>query len=120
MEKLAKREEQIMKAFWKLDKALIKEIIELIPEPKPHYNSVATMVRILEKKGFLKHVVHGRNFFYSPLISEESYKTFLMNSVVDKYFNNSYPNMVSYFAQKQKLSESDLQRILNLIKNEGS
>ncbi|MEL6561942.1 MAG: BlaI/MecI/CopY family transcriptional regulator [Bacteroidota bacterium] len=60
MEKLAKREEQIMRAFWKLKKAFIKEVIEEIPDPKPHYNSVATMVRILEEKGFLAHVAYGK------------------------------------------------------------
>ena len=116
MEKLAKREEQIMRAFWKLKKALIREIIDLIPDPKPHYNSVATMVRILETKGFLSHIKHGRNFYYFPLISEEDYKTTLMNSVVNKYFDDSYSDMVTYFAQNDKLTESDLKRILKLIK----
>lgn len=117
MDKLAKREEQIMQAFWKLEKALIKEVLDLIPEPKPHYNSLATMVKILEKKGYLEHNKHGRNFYYYPNVSEEDYKTMLMNSVVDKYFQNSYSEMVTYFAKNDKLSEVDLKRILKLIES---
>lgn len=116
MEKLAKREEQIMQAFWKLEKAFVKEIIELLPDPKPHYNSVATMVRILENKGFLSHVEYGKTYQYYPIIPENDYKNSLMNSVVGKYFDNSYSNMVAYFAKNEKISEADLTHIIELIK----
>lgn len=117
MEKLAKREEQIMRAFWKLKKAFIKEVIEEIPDPKPHYNSVATMVRILEEKGFLAHVAYGKTYQYYPIINEEVYKNTIVNSVVDKFFDNSYSNMITYFAKTEKISEKDLERILKLIKS---
>ncbi len=117
MQKLAKREEQIMQAFWKLEKAFIKEIITELPEPKPHYNSVATMVRILEEKGFLDHESFGNTFRYFPLISKEDYQKQAVGDIVKQYFNNSYPNMLAYFAKEQKLSKKELDEILNIIKS---
>ena len=117
MEKLAKREEQIMQAFWKLKKAFVKEIVEELPEPKPHYNSVATMVRILEDKGFLAHKAFGKTFQYYPVVSEDTYKNTLVNTVVDKYFDKSYSKMIAHFAENEKISEKDLERILKLIKS---
>ncbi len=117
MEKLAKREEQIMRAFWKLKKAFVKEIVEELPEPKPHYNSVATMVRILEDKGFLVHKAYGKTFEYYPIVSEDTYKNSLVNSVVDKYFDKSYSKMITHFAENEKISQTDLERILKLIKS---
>ncbi|WP_350292627.1 BlaI/MecI/CopY family transcriptional regulator [uncultured Croceitalea sp.] len=117
MEKLAKREEQIMQAFWKLNKAFVKEVVQELPDPKPHYNSVATMVRILEEKGFLNHKAYGKTFQYYPVVSEETYKNSLVNSVVDKYFDKSYSKMIAHFAENEKISEKDLKRILQLIKS---
>ncbi len=117
MQKLAKREEQIMQAFWKLEKAFIKEIITELPEPKPHYNSVATMVRILEEKGFLDHESFGNTFRYFPLISKEDYQKHAVGDIVKQYFNNSYPSMLAYFAKEQKLSKTELDEILNIIKS---
>lgn len=119
MEKLAKREEQIMQVFWSLGKAFIKEIVDEMPEPKPHYNSAATIVKILERKGFLSHVVYGKTFQYQPVVSVEAYKNSLMNSVVKKYFDNSYPDMLAYFVKNEKISEVDLKRILELIKSKN-
>ncbi len=117
MQKLAKREEQIMKAFWQLEKAFIKEIIPLLPDPKPHYNSVATMVKILEDKGFLGHEAYGNTFCYYPIISKEAYQRYAMKDIVSEYFDNSYPSMLAFFAKEQQLSEKDLKEILKLIKS---
>ena len=89
MQKLAKREEQIMQACWRLSVAFVKEIIAELPDPKPHYNSVATMVRILEDKGFLGHETFGNTFRYFPVISKEQYQKHAMEDIVSKYFNNS-------------------------------
>ncbi len=116
MEKLAKREEQIMRVFWKLKKAFVKEIVAELPEPKPHYNSVATMVRILEEKGFLNHHAFGKTFQYFPVVSEDRYKNLLVNSVVEKYFDKSYSKMIAHFAEEEKITEEDLKRILKRIK----
>ena len=115
MQKLAKREEEIMQACWHLGKAFIKEIIAELPDPKPHYNSVATMVRILEEKGFLGHEALGNTFQYYPIVSKEQYQNHAFDDIVKKYFNNSYPRMLAYFAREQKISQEELNEILELI-----
>ena len=118
MQKLAKREEQIMQACWRLGAAFIKEIIAELPDPKPHYNSVATMVRILEDKGFLDHETFGNTFRYFPVISKEQYQKHAMEDIVSKYFDNSYPSMLAYFAREQRLSQQELNEILEIIKSQ--
>ena len=120
MQKLAKREEQIMQVFWTMEKAFIKEVIPELPDPKPHYNSVATMVKILEDKGFLGHEVVGNIYHYYPLITKEEYQKHAMKDIVSQYFDNSYPNMLAFFAKEQKLTEQELNDILNIIKNKES
>jgi len=118
MQKLAKREEEIMQACWKLGKAFIKEIIAELPDPKPHYNSVATMVRILEEKRFLNHETFGNTFQYFPVVSKEEYQNLAFDDIVRKYFNNSYPRMLAYFAKEQKISREELNEILELIQSQ--
>jgi BlaI family penicillinase repressor len=118
MQKLAKREEQIMQAFWRLDRAYIREIIAELPDPKPHYNSVATMVRILEDKGFLDHETFGNTFQYFPVVSKEQYQKHAVEDIVSKYFNNSYPSMLAYFAKEQHLTQEELNEILGIIKSQ--
>src|SRR6201994_1988830 len=108
MQKLAKREEQIMQACWHLGKAFIKEIIAELPDPKPHYNSVATMVRILEDKGFLGHETFGNTFRYYAVITKDTYQKQAVEDIVSKYFNNSYPRMLAYFAKERRLSQEEL------------
>ena len=117
MQKLAKREEQIMQACWHLGNAFIKEIITELPEPRPHYNSVATIVRILEEKGFLDHESFGNTFRYFPVISKEDYQKHAMGDIVKQYFNNSYSSMLAFFAKEQKLSKQELNEILSIIKS---
>jgi BlaI family penicillinase repressor len=118
MQKLAKREEQIMQACWHLGKAFIKEIIAELPDPKPHYNSVATMVRILEDKGFLGHETFGNTFRYHPVVTKEQYQKHAFGDIVRQYFNNSYPSMLAYFAKEQKMSQEELNEILEIIKSQ--
>ena len=118
MQKLAKREEQIMQVYWDLGKAFIKEVIPNLPEPKPHYNSVATMVKILEEKGFLDHDSVGNVYRYFPTISREDYQKHAMKDIVSQYFDNSYPRMLAFFAKEQNLTEDELQEILHMIKTD--
>ncbi|TMI93082.1 MAG: BlaI/MecI/CopY family transcriptional regulator [Bacteroidetes bacterium] len=118
MQKLAKREEQIMQVYWDLGKAFIKEVIPQLPEPKPHYNSVATMVKILEEKGFLDHDSVGNVYRYFPVISREDYQKHAMKDIVSQYFDNSYPRMLAFFAKEQNLTEDELQEILHMIKTD--
>jgi predicted transcriptional regulator len=118
MVNIAKREEQIMQVFWDLKKAFIRDVIPQLPDPKPHYNSVATMVKILEEKGFLEHETAGNMHAYFPVISREDYRKFALKDVVSRYFDNSYPRMLAFFAKEQKLSEKQLNEIVTIIKNE--
>jgi len=117
MVRLSKREEQIMKVFWDLGKAFIRDIIPRLPEPQPHYNSVATIVKILEEKGFLNHEPVGNIYEYFPLICREDYQKHAMRDIVSHYFDNSYPRMLAFFAKEQNLSEEELNEILNVIKS---
>ena len=118
MQKLAKREEQIMQAVWQLENAFIKEIIQEMPDPKPHYNTIATMVKILEEKGFLGHEIVGNIFRYYPVISKDAYQQHTMKDIVKDYIDNSYPSMLAFFAKEQKISEEELNEIVNLIKSQ--
>jgi len=106
-----------MQVFWSLEKAFIKEVIPELPDPKPHYNSVATMVKILEDKGFLSHESVGNIFRYFPVITKEDYQKHAMKDIVSQYFDNSYPSMLAFFAKEQKISESELNEILEIIKS---
>ncbi len=119
MVKLAKREEQIMQIFWDLKKAFIRDVIPLLPDPKPHYNSVATMVKILEEKGFLDHETTGNMLCYFPVISRENYQKFALKDIVSQYFDNSYPRMLAFFAKEQNLTAKELNEIVNIIKSEN-
>src|SRR5882757_8097072 len=116
MQKLAKREEQIMQVYWDLEKAFIKEVIPHLPDPKPHYNSVATMIKILEEKKFLDHDTVGNLYRYFPIVSREEYQKHAMKDIVSNYFDNSYPRMLAFFAKEQNLSDEELNEIVNIIK----
>ncbi|WP_298545723.1 BlaI/MecI/CopY family transcriptional regulator [uncultured Aquimarina sp.] len=117
MQKLAKREEQIMQSLWKLEKAFIKEIIEELPDPKPHYNTTATIVKILEEKGFISHKAFGNSFQYYPLISKNEYQKDVLGEVVNNYFDNSPLALVKFFAKEEKINSEELEEIIKLIKN---
>jgi len=117
MIKLAKREEQIMNVFWDLEKAFIRDVIPHLPDPKPHYNSVATMVKILEEKGFLSHETVGNMYCYYPVVSRDEYQKHALKDIVSQYFDNSYPRMLAFFAKEQNMSEKELKEIMDLIKS---
>ncbi|MEL6123763.1 MAG: BlaI/MecI/CopY family transcriptional regulator [Bacteroidota bacterium] len=120
MQKLAKREEQLMLVLWDLKHAFTKEIIAALPDdPKPHYNTVATIIKILEDKGFVDHESFGKSHRYFPLVSKEEYQQEHVSDLVSKYFDNSYLKMVTHFAKKDKISKDELESIMNLI-NKGS
>lgn len=116
MKKLAQREEQIMQVLWEIGPAFVKQIIEGLPEPKPHYNSVSTMVRILQEKGFIGHEAFGKSHQYFAKVSKEEYQNKAVDDLAGNYFNNSIPEMVAYFAKKEKINEEELQSILKMIK----
>ena len=109
-----------MQAVWALEKAFIKEIVEALPEPRPHYNSVSTMVKLLEKKGFVSHEKLGNAHRYYAIVPKEDYQEEVVDDVVEKYFGGSPMKLVNYFAKEQKLDETDVERLLKMIKNQNA
>jgi len=115
IKELTKAEEQIMQLLWQLKEAMVKEIIELMPEPKPAYNTVSTVVRVLEGKGFIDHKAYGNSHVYFPLISEAQYKKFTFDKMMSSYFSNSYQSLVSFIANEKKLDIQQLDELSKLI-----
>ena len=114
---LTKAEEQVMQVLWKLGKGFLKEIIEATPDPKPHSNTIATLLKILVEKGFVEYQVYGRNNLYKPLISQADYGKKSANQLVRGYFDGSPARLVSHFISEQKLSEAELEQLLLQIQN---
>lgn len=118
MKELTKAEEQIMQVLWKLKEAFVKEIIEELPTPKPAYNTVSTIVRILEKKGFVSYNAYGKTHQYFPLVTKKDYTKTHMGSFVKNYFSNSYEQMISFFAKEKSLSVHEMEEILKIMEGE--
>ncbi len=112
---LTRAEEQIMQLLWELESAFVKEVIECIPEPKPAYNTVSTIIRILEVKGFVAHEAFGKSHKYFPIISKEEYKRHATEKLMGGYFENSVESMFSFFVKEEKLDLSDVDEILKMI-----
>lgn len=117
MQKLTNKEEEIMHILWKLKKAFVKEVMAEITEDQPHYNTLSTIVRNLEEKGYVAHNAFGNTHQYYPIIAIEDYRKGFMNTAIDHYFNSSYKNMVSFFAKEEKISAEELREILAMIEN---
>jgi predicted transcriptional regulator len=120
MKKLTEKEDQIMQVLWRLEKAFIRDVVAKLPQPKPHYNTVATLVKILVKKGFLKSEKLGNTDQYSPLIRMEVYRKEDIKNIKKKYFDNSVPKMMAHFARQEKLSEKDIEELIEIIKSKKS
>jgi BlaI family penicillinase repressor len=118
LKELTKAEDQVMQILWKLEKAFVKDIVEEMPNPKPAYNTVSTIVRILETKGFVNHKAYGKTHEYFPTITKEKYTKFYLNNMIKGYFNGSFQNLVSFFAKENKMDANDLEKLLNEIKNQ--
>ncbi|QHS57700.1 BlaI/MecI/CopY family transcriptional regulator [Mucilaginibacter sp. 14171R-50] len=115
LKELTKAEEQIMQILWQLNEAIVKDILEKIPEPKPAYNTVSTVVRVLEGKGFVDHKAYGNSHVYFPLISEDDYKKFTFDKLMSNYFDNSYKSLVSFIADEKNLGLKELDELTELI-----
>jgi BlaI family penicillinase repressor len=118
MEKLTNKEEEIMHVLWKLEKAFVKDVLADIKYEKPHYNTLSTIIRNLEEKGYVGYTAYGKTHQYFPIVSKEDYKKRFMTVAIDNYFNNSYKNVVSFFAKEEKISIEDLKEIIALIENQ--
>ena len=115
MKELTKGEEQVMQVIWSIGQGFANEIMAAFPEPKPAYNTVLTVIKILEKKGFVKHETFCRANRYSAAISKEEYSQRYLGSVVERYFNNSYLDLVSAFAKKENFSLEELEALKKVI-----
>ncbi len=116
MEQLTNKEEEVMQALWKLEKAFVKEIVASLPSDN-HYNTVSTIVRNLEEKKYVSHIVYGKTHQYFPLVSKQEYTKRFMNLAMKRYFDNNYKSMVSFFAKEEKISAKELREILDIIEN---
>lgn len=120
IERLTQQEEEVMIYFWRMGPSFIREILTNMPEPKPPYTSVASVVRNLDKKKFLSPVKYGNSIQYHPAIKESDYKRVFLSGVVANYFTGSYKEMVSFFVRDRKLSKDELKDLLNIIEEEKS
>ncbi len=115
MTKLTVKEEEVMQALWQLGRGFVNDILDLLPEPKPHYNTVSTTVRKLEVKGIVGHESFGKTHRYYPILSKEAYLEEVMSGTVEHFFDNSFKDFVTYFAEKEKISPRELKEIIQLI-----
>ena len=117
MERLTSKEEEILGYFWAKGPLFVRELLDLQEEPKPHYNTLSTIVRTLEEKGYIGYKVFGNTHQYYALISEDEYRKKTLKQVVDKYFDNSYTRVVSTLIEEEALTLDELQELIQQIKN---
>ncbi len=116
MEKLTAKEEEVMQVLWKMVQGYVKDMVPQFTDPPLHYNTVSTIIRNLEEKGYVGHRAYGNTHEYYPLVSKEEYQNrYVLNKVVGDYFDNSYKNLVSYFAQNEQITADELREILAMI-----
>ena len=117
MKKMTNKEEDVLNSFWTYGPLFIRELLDLQEEPRPHYNTLSTVVRVLEEKGYIGYKVYGNTYQYYALISKDEYRKKKLKSIVDKYFGNSYTRVVSALIEENELSIEELQAIIEEIKN---
>lgn len=115
MKELTKAEEQVMQILWDMERGFVKDLLEKFPEPRPAYNTVSTICRILETKGFVGHKSYGKSHQYHPLVSREDYTRDYLNNMVDSYFGNSIEQLVSFFSRQNKVDMKEADKIIELM-----
>ena len=118
MKDLTKAEEQIMHILWSIKKGFVNDIMENLPAPKPAYNTVSTIVRILEKKGFVDHNAFGKTHEYFPLVSKDKYTKGFLKGFVENYFSNSYQDMVSFFSKNEDMTTKEMEGIIKILQEQ--
>ncbi len=118
MQKLTNKEEELIELFWQHGAMFVKDIVALYDEPKPHFNTISTMVRTLEAKGFLDHEVFGNTYCYFPIISQEEFSKGVLGNVVTRYFDNSYKHVVSALIDEDKISVEELEELIRKVQNQ--
>lgn len=117
MQKLTRKEEEIMQVLWRLKKAFVKEIQDDMPEPKPHYNTVSTMIKILEEKSFIERKKIGNMYQYSPIVEKSTYQSDAADDLLEKYFDGSSINIIAHFAKKENMNEEEIKEIIQMIQS---
>jgi predicted transcriptional regulator len=117
MKELTKAEEKVMGILWKKGEAVVRDILDDFEDPKPSYTTVATVIRILETKGFVAHKAYGTTYLYYPIITQEAYSTYAVGSVMDKYFGGSLKRLVSFFADRNDVSMNELDEVIKIIES---
>jgi predicted transcriptional regulator len=117
MKHLTNREEEIMEIFWEKGAIFVKDIVDAMPDPKPHYNTVSTIVRGLEEKGFVGHEQFGNTYRYSAIISREEFSKNTLKNMVGKYFNKSYASVVSMFVEEENISLEEIKELIRQAKS---
>lgn len=120
MKRLTQKEEEIMRMFWMHGAMFVRELLAFYEEPKPHYNTVSTLVRGLEEKGFVGYKAYGNTYQYYPLISEKEYKSSALKEVISQYYDNSYTNVVSTFIEEEGMSVDELKALIEQIEQRGA
>lgn len=120
MEKLTRREEELMRCFWSHGPLFVRELVDLAPEPKPHFNTISTMVRGLEAKGYVGHKSFGNTYQYYPLVDEQAFSRRTLGSVIDRYFKHSSLGAVSALVEEERLSVADLRELIDRIENQNN
>ena len=118
MQKLTNKEEELMQRFWERGPMFVKDIVPLYDEPKPHFNTISTMVRTLEAKGFVDHEAFGNTYRYRPIISQEEFSKGVLGRVVNRYFENSYRQVVSALIEEEKISIEELEELIRKVQNQ--
>lgn len=118
LRELTKAEEEIMRVLWQLGKGFVKDVLSELPEPKPAYNTVSTIIRILEKKELVGYTAYGKTHEYYPLISEEQYRRFQTEQLMTNYFDGSLKKLVSFFVSEKNVSLSEADEIIKLLNNQ--
>jgi predicted transcriptional regulator len=118
MKELTKAEEQVMQIIWKTGGGFVKDLIQFFDDPKPAYNTVSTIIRILETKGFIDHKSYGKTYEYFPVVSKEEYKRGYFKKFISSYFDNSFKGMLSFFSKEGDLSIEEMEEIKRMIQTE--
>jgi predicted transcriptional regulator len=115
---LTKAEEQVMQILWDMKEGIVRDMVDQFDEPKPAYNTVSTVLRVLEKKGFVDHKAYGTTYLYYPLVTKKEYSKFQFTNLIKNYFNGSFPKMAAFFAKENNLSIQELEALMDMAKDE--
>lgn len=118
MKELTKAEEQVMQILWDIEQGFVKDVLAKMPEPKPAYNTVSTIIRILEKKGFVGYKAYGKTHEYFPLIDKKTYSNFYLKNFIGGYFGGSFQKLVSFFAKENDMDLTDFESLMDHVKTD--